>query len=406
MKRKIFFILVLGLAISMVGLSSESNAEEKAIKWGVISTLQREAGIGAKNATEMAAEEINAAGGILGRKVEVFLADDEGTPEKGITAVKKLLFQDNVDFISGGWLSGPALAEADYIFNAKKLWFSVGPATPKLASLVKENYEKAKYWFRSGNTSSDNSSYDLAVYADEFFKKELGLTKFALLAESSVWGREAEAIVKKGLTDRGLEIVFSDVFDPKRTDFSPQFAQIRDKGAQVLLTLEAASPGVPLTKQWATTKLPVHLIGFSSASTVAGYWEKTGGTCEYQVTLAPNGARAPLSPITIPFFDKYVKKYNTYPAYTAFGAYDSLFLLKAAAEQAKSLDTETLIKTLEKIRFPGTAGLISFTKDHEVITGKDGKMLAQVQWQKEKQTVVYPKEWAVAPYASPPWVKK
>src|SRR4030042_989897 len=189
MKQKRLIFLVAGIVLFFC-LSLDSYAQQQVIRWGVSASLQREAGIGSKNATEIAAQEINAAGGILGHKIEVFYADDEASPEKGITAVKKLIFQDKSDFITGGWPSGGGLAPAGHTFNAKKLWFSVGPATPKLDSMVKENYAKAKYFFRVGCVNSDWFAHDIALFAEEFFMKELGLTKVALLPESSVWASE------------------------------------------------------------------------------------------------------------------------------------------------------------------------------------------------------------------------
>ena len=110
LKKLLVMALAAALVVSFAGLAIGAD---KVIRWGVAAPLQKEAGIGSKNATLMAAREINAMGGILGHKVEVFFADDEARPEAGIKAVKKLIFQDKVDFISGGWLSGVGLAEAD-----------------------------------------------------------------------------------------------------------------------------------------------------------------------------------------------------------------------------------------------------------------------------------------------------
>ena len=405
MRRKTFIVLAVGMVICF-GLSLESYAQQKVIKMGVTAALQKEAGIGVKNAGEMAAEEINAKGGILGNKIELYFADDDGIAEKGVTAIKKLLFTDKVDFVSGGWMSGVGLAQAPHIFDAKKLWLSVGPATPKLAKMVEEDYAKAKYFFRVGCVNSDLFAYDMAVLAEEFFKKELKVTKVALLPESSVWAREMSAYLEKELPKRGLQIVYLDVFDPKRTDFSPQFAQIRAKGAQLMLTVQAASPGVPITNQWSDTKLAVHQAGYSLNSQVTDFWDKTGGKCNYEATQLINGARAPITPLSIPFYDKYVKTYKISPTYTAFGEYDALYLLKAVAEETKSLDTEVLIKALEKIRFVGAAGVILFEKDHDLKYGKDGKQPVWAQWQNGKHVVIFPKEYADGKYISPPWIKK
>jgi len=405
MGKKILVILAAAIVV-FFGLALESSAQQKVIKMGVTAALQKEAGIGSKNASEMAAEEINAMGGILGHKIELFFADDDGIAEKGVTAIKKLLFTDKVEFVSGGWMSGVGLAQAPHIFDAKKLWLSSGPATPKLARMVEENYENGKYFFRVGCVNSDLFAYDMAILAEEFFKKELKITKIALLPESSVWAREMSAYLEKELPKRGLTIVYLDVFDPKRTDFSPQFAQVRAKGAELLLTVQALSPGVPITNQWADTKLAVHQAGYSLNSQVSDFWDKTGGKCQYESTQLINGARAPITPKSIPFYDKYVKAYKISPTYTAWGQYDALYLLKAAAEQAKSLDTEVLIKTLEKMRFEGAAGIIAFTKDHDLKYGKEGKQPVWAQWQDGKHVVFFPKQYAAGKYVSAPWLKK
>lgn len=406
MGKKFWVFLLAGIMIFW-GFSQESAAQQKPIKMGVTAALQKEAGIGIKNAAEMAAEEINAKGGILGNKIELYFADDDGIAEKGVTAIKKLLFTDKVDFVSGGWMSGVGLAQAPHIFEAKKLWLNVGPATPKLNSMVDENYEKAKYFFRVGCVNSDLFAYDMVILADEFFKKELKVTKVALLPESSVWAREMSAYLEKELPKKGLKIVYLDVFDPKRTDFSPQFSQIRSKGAELMLTIQALSPGVPITNQWSDTKLGVHQAGYSINSQVTDFWDKTGGKCNYEATQMINGARAPITPLTIPFYDKYVKAYKISPTYTAYGEYDALYQLKQAAEEAKSLDTEVLIKTMEKMRFVGTAGVNVFTKNHDLKYGsKDGKQPAWIQWQEGKQVVIFPKEYATGKYIPPPWIKK
>jgi branched-chain amino acid transport system substrate-binding protein len=218
--------------------------------------------------------------------------------------------------------------------------------------------------------NSDWFAYDMAVMAEEFFKKELKVTKVALLLESSVWAREMSTVLEKELPKRGLKIVYLDVFDPKRTDFSPQFSQIRSKGAELLLTVQALSPGVPITNQWADTQLAVHQAGFSLNSQVSDFWDKTGGKCQYENTQLINGARAPITAKSIPFYDKYVQTYKLSPPVMAWGQYDALYFLKAAAEQAKSLDTEVLIKTMEKMRYEGAAGIIAFTKDHDLKYGK------------------------------------
>jgi branched-chain amino acid transport system substrate-binding protein len=410
-KRRTFIavLLLIGGALLSFALPVFA-ADESPIRWGVVSTLQGEAGIGAKAATLMAADEINAKGGILGRKVECYFADDGANPEGGISAVKKLIYEDKVDFISGGFLSGVGLAEAPHIFAAKKLWLSAGPASPKFAELVQKDYENAKYFFRVGPLNSNYTSAGWADAVNDLFAKGMGLKKVAILAESSVWSRETLEQLKELLAKKGMEVVYYDVFDPQRTDFSPQFSKIRSSGAQVMTGIQAASTGVALTKQWAETELPVHQVGYNMMAQSFNYWEKTGGKSLAEGTLMANGGRAPLSPTTIPFFDKFMELYKFGPTYTAFSAYDALYLLKAAAEKANSLDTDALIKTLENIEYVGVAGLIRYDKSHDLIydpTFQRGKGYVFIQWQgPHTMAVIWPTKFATAPYMNPPWLNK
>lgn len=410
MKTRFFPIFLVAL-VAMWGVGVSSVRAEKVIKIGVSGSLQKEAGIGDKNGAEMAAEEINKAGGILGHKIKLYFADDGAKAEIGINAANKLIYDDKVNVITGGWLSGVGLAQADHIFDAKVLWLSVGPATPKLAQMVKQDYNRAKYFFRVGTVNSNNFAKDFVVFAKNFYKDKMGFTKLALMAESSVWAREMAADLMTGFKKAGFQIVYSDVFDPSQTDFSPQFSKIKQSGAQVMFTIEAAAPGVPLTKQWAEVKLPVQNAGYNMSAQVFNYWDKTGGKCYGEVTQLINGGRAPITPKTIPFYDKYVKTYDRSPTYTAFGTYDALYLLKAAAEKCQCLPlthkgTNKIIKTLEKMKFPGTAGMIVFTKYHDNVYGPQGKQPVWVQWQgPRKMTVIYPFKWATGKYITPSWIK-
>ncbi|MFH0845213.1 MAG: ABC transporter substrate-binding protein [Pseudomonadota bacterium] len=406
MRSKSISVLAVLVVACFLAFGSAALAADKVIKVGVTAALQKEGGIGSKNAIEMAAEEINAAGGILGHKVELSFADDGGKPEMGISAIKKLIYDDKADVITGGWMSGVGLAQAPFIFDAKKLWLSAGPATPKLANFVKEDYNRAKYFFRPSPVNSDMFAKDMVVFAKEFFLDKFKMKKVAILPESSVWAREMGTYLQNNFGKEGFEIVYMDVFDSKQTDFSPQFSQIKKSGAQILFTVQAAAPGVPLTKQWADTKLPVHMAGYNMAAQVFNYWDKTSGKCLGEITQLVNGGRAPITEKSIPFYDKYVGKHGISPTYTAIGTYDALYLLKAAAEKAGSLDTDALIKTLEKIKFPSVSGLIVFNEFHECVYGKEGKRPVWAQWQGEKKMeVVYPFEWKTADYIKPDWLK-
>ena len=114
MKRFIFFpclaLMVMALTAGPGRAADRDFGQAETIRFGSLGPVQLVPGIGIHNAAKMAVEEINAAGGIDGKKIELFIGDTEGKPEKGINALKKLVLEDKVDVLFGCYSSGVALA--------------------------------------------------------------------------------------------------------------------------------------------------------------------------------------------------------------------------------------------------------------------------------------------------------
>jgi len=123
-------------------------------KIGVIATLQQENGVWVKNAVDMAAKEINAAGGILGKKIELVYQDDENSAEKMKSGIMKLVTRDRIDFLIGGVGTGPVLASMDEMAMRKIIWLGTGAASPDIINFIRKDYNKYKYYFRVGTLDS------------------------------------------------------------------------------------------------------------------------------------------------------------------------------------------------------------------------------------------------------------
>ena len=107
---------VLGLGISTTPVSAQQP-----IRIGVPTAIQLQVGRDTQNAAKLAADEINAKGGVLGRKLEIVVADETENPEQGIAAIKKLTADDKADVLIGGYTSGVTLAQLPHISNAKTI---------------------------------------------------------------------------------------------------------------------------------------------------------------------------------------------------------------------------------------------------------------------------------------------
>ncbi len=142
-------VLCLAIVLPALALGGAALAQTGPIKIGVLGPFKLTPGRDIQEASKLAVEEINAAGGVLGRKLELVFAETEQSPEKGKTAVERLLFVDKVDAIIGEHRSEVALAVQPIIAENKKIFLSTGTASPLLSDNVLKDYDKYKYYFRT-----------------------------------------------------------------------------------------------------------------------------------------------------------------------------------------------------------------------------------------------------------------
>ncbi len=174
------------LAFTSAGAANRDFAKIDTVRFGVLAPVQMSVGQGIINAAKLAAEEINAAGGIHGKKIEIIMGDTESKPEKGITAMKKLVMEDKVDVLVGEYNSGVALAIQPFLSNYKIVFMATGTRLSDLTNNVKKDYQKNKYFFRD-MINSDRQELVAHKFLKEFANGKLGCKKFAILAENAKW---------------------------------------------------------------------------------------------------------------------------------------------------------------------------------------------------------------------------
>ena len=401
----VFFLIIGLMALNIMPL--EIQAAEKELRMGVVTSFKMECGRATLKAAQMATEEINAQGGILGRKIKLLSADTESNPEKGIMALKRLVEKDKVDILMGGAVSGIVLAQMDYLKNYNKIFLSVGVSSPLIAKKVTENYDKYKYEFRATINALGMCK---AIVEDELaLLVKSGYKKFAILREDAAWNRGLVKYLQKGVPKIEGTIVSVVDFDPGTIDFAPIFSKVASSKADVAIPLLAHTDTITLYKQWYEIKAPFRMVGFNNPGLDANYWEKTGGACLSEVNCAWGAIlRAVITPKSIPFFDNYLKKFGEPPHGCSPTAYDAVYILADAAQRAKSFKTGVLIKALEATDYVGATGRFVFNKKtHDAIFGPaEYCPFLITQWQKGgKFEIIYPKELATAEFQNPPWLK-
>ncbi len=407
MNRRVFSLLTAGAALTLI-MAQGAAAQEKTIRIGVNTAIQLQVGRDAIDAVRMAVGEINDQGGVLGRKLEMIVADEgeaatEG-PKVGIAAVNKLTGEDKVDVLIGGYDSGVTLGELPHISRAKTIFLGIGSASPAIQQKVKDDYERYKYLFRVNPINSAKQADALLDFITGKLKGDLGLKKIAILGENAKWVQDMVPAIKKGAESAGLAVPLAEFFDVQTADFSPIFAKLKDSGAQYLILIISHGASDVFVKQWYDAKVAVPVGGIDVKSMDANFFKRVDGKSIAEVS-ANFVVRAPLTPTTVPWWDKFLKLYGRAPVYSAPGAYDAVYIYAEAVKRAGGTDTDKVIKELEKTNYVGVRGRVQFDDSHEVKDGPGFVNELFVQWQKDgERVVVWPKDLATGKMISPPWL--
>jgi len=417
------------LAIIVVGaigggavymLWSANLLPPEAIRIGVCADLDNFYGKACWQGAVLAAEQINAQGGVLGRNFEIVAEDDDSeTQPPDITvasnAFTKLITLDHADYIitSGG---GVVLVYQDIAAQQKRILFSVGDITEELTQRVRDNYDTYKYFFRGGlgnATSSTNGMIDGILTVGNY----TGFTKIAYLVEDIPAFKQMASAWNDILPKYGFDIVYHGVVPPATADFTSYFAAIEASGAEILVPIIVSQASIAFVKEWGARQSPFVVWGFLTLAMNENFWELTEGKCEGITSVGmPIFAGYPLTNKTVPTREALIERWGSLPLGMASYAYDFVqFILPEAIKRAGTTETDAVIRALEKIDVETSAARhFVFTSSHDVMVGaagpnkpeEDYMLVCMFQWQNAIQVPVYPKEImqeAGATYKYPPW---
>ncbi|MEJ2241336.1 MAG: ABC transporter substrate-binding protein [Candidatus Bathyarchaeota archaeon] len=417
-------ILVLIVVVASIGAIvyvywKDNDKSGDIIKIGVCADLDMLAGKGTLQAARLAAEQMNAEGGILGKTIKVIAEDsDSYSGEQDITigtkALTKLITLDKVDFIisSDGFYFSPY---QDIISEHKKILFGTGGSSNENTQRVEDDYQKYKYFFRT----TPNATHALLGMTDciATLREYSGFNKIAWLGPDLSYYTDFLPIVTNYLSEvYGFEVVYQNVYSLDTVDFSSYLAAVESSGAEVLVPFIAGQEGIILVKDWYDRQSPLVIWGYNSYGCQDESWEWTEGKCEYTTNVQfPTVAGYPLTDKTLAFRDAYFERWGEIPTMTASATYDTIrYILYDAIERAGTIETEAVIEALEKTKVETSlARNFVFTSSHDVLGGKninnpdeDLMVVMLFQWQNGEQVPMYPKsvkEEAGANYLYPPW---
>jgi branched-chain amino acid transport system substrate-binding protein len=413
-------VTVTFLAFLMIITMSSSALAVDPIKIGIVGPMQFTQGEGHWNGATLAADEINAKGGIdvggTKRPIELVKVDSNeflSIPD-ATNAIEQAISRNKVDFLAGGFRSEAVLVMQDIAMDNKKIFFGCGAAHPEICARVAKDYDKYKYWFR---VTPINSKFlgkvdfiHLGTVAKIMAMKfKIPKIKIAVVAEKAAWADPIVAAAKKVIPAKLKgEVVGVWRPSPVATDTTAELTAIQKSGAHIIFTTFSSSVGIPFAKQAGELKIPAAQVGINVEAQKDGFWQATGGKGNYVMTLNTY-ARVKITKETIPFYDAYQKRFKEAPNYTA-GTYDAIGILKDAIEKAGTLDPDKLVPVIEKTDKMVAAGRFVFTKDHDVKWGPGYITSIGTEWQDGKKMCVWPYKWqgvtyeGTVPYKLAPWI--
>jgi branched-chain amino acid transport system substrate-binding protein len=403
------------------------------IKIGVIGPMNFMQGKGHWNGATMAAEEINAKGGVkVGKKkmkIELVKADSNEfiNITDAANAMERLMTQDKVDFVVGGFRTEAVLAMQDIAMDHKKIFLDCGAASPELCKKVAEDYKRYKYFFRDTPFNSIflvKTTFIHLATVGAILKETLNLpkVKVAFVGEKAEWVEPMIKLTEDTVPKMGMELVGIWRPSDKATDVSAELSAVQRSGAQIIFTMFSASAGITFARQAGELKVPAMQVGINVEAQKDGFWQATQGMGNYVMTLNTFARGVDFNETSKPFIDTYVKRFGETPTYTADTYAAIKYTLVPAIEKTGTLNADKLVAYIENDVHEAPAGTIAYLKDaegrplHDIKWGPGFTTGVGVQWQDGELKGVWPNHWKATPEAPeitykgivplkiPPWV--
>ena len=366
MKKILALICIMTLTVSLFAGCGSDDAEkteeagktdsnEETIKIGTIQPITGDIaayGTQTRDAIQMAVEEINENGGVLGKEIELVVEDDEGKPEKTINAFKKLVSKDKIVGFVGALTSNCSLAINTEAQNEK-----IPMITP--ASTNDTVTDAGDYVFRACYSDSFQGNV-VAKFAYE----DLGVTKAAILFDVT---NDYSVGLKDEFTttfeELGGEVVAVESYSSGDVDFKAQLTSISTTEPDVLFLPDYYSTVALIAQQVRNAGIDAPMLGADGWDSIVGQ-----GADEVAGSYYSNHYSAEVEDEQVQsFVTKFEETYNVAPNALAALGYDAMYIMAKAIEEAGSTDSEVIKDALANVTYKGVTGEISFDENGDTI---------------------------------------
>ena len=346
---------LLALAASAACLAQAAD-----VKIGVAAALSGGAaqyGIAIRNGFQLAADEVNAAGGVNGNKLQLVIEDEQGKKEEGINVFKKLVFQDKVLMIFGPTLSNSALAADPIAQAAKTVVFGTSNTADGVTAI-------GDFVFRNSVTEADvlPETIKMAV-------KKANVKKVAVLYGSDdVFTKSGYDNFKKALEDLKIPVTTTETFAKGDVDFKAQLTKIKATNPDAIVLSALLAEGAPIMVQARQMGLNQPFIGGNGMNSVKVFdlaKEKADGLYVGSPWSIENQSEANRK-----FVVAYTSKFKSAPDQFAAQAYDAMNITVQALKGIKlsgnlEADRVAVRNALPAVKWNGATGAFQFRRAND-----------------------------------------
>ena len=386
-----FFLLLTGLILG----PAPTNAQE-VIKVGIILPLTGEKakfGEIEKNSFVMALNEINKAGGVKGKKIELLFEDDTGKPDIARSAVEKLVSKDNVVMLGGGYGSSETYSIAG-VAQQKKVPFLINTG-----SADKITEQKWNFVFRLNPPASEYSEA-----AESFFKDVAKPKNAAILFENSLFGTSSSKEVEKSLKELGIQVLLNEGYEHGAVDFKPLLIKVKNGNPDLVYMISYVMDASLIMRQSMELDInPKLFVGGGAGFTLPEFYQNAGKAAE-GVFSADLWIPSLPYPGAMDYYKNYKKIYGKETEYHGAEAFAAMQVIADVLKRAKTFSPEDIRQALAATDLMTVFGKVKFTT-YGKMTNQSKVPTYLVQWIKGKLECVWPKPVATATYIYPhkPW---
>jgi branched-chain amino acid transport system substrate-binding protein len=342
-----------------------------------------------KRSYEMAVEEINAKGGVKGKKIALSFEDSTGKPETARAIVEKLIDVKKQPIIVGEYTSACAKAVAAVAEERKTPYLIVASADD---DITRQNY---KYVFRQ---NAVNAHYGDGVTS--FLRQVVKPRTIAILYESSAFGTSGADAMEKDAKALGIKVLLKEKYEAGSVDFKPLLSKVKAAQPDVLYMVSYVMDASLLMKQIKELRLDAKLFaGGAAGFAIPEFIDNAKDAAEYVISATLWTPQLKF-PGTKEYAENYKKKFGDYPSYHGASAYSAMYVLKDALGRAKSWTPDSIRGALKATNMKTAFGPIKF-EDKEGYQNQNFMDTLVIQVQKGEFETIWPAQYASKKYIFP-----